>query len=795
MQQTEDNSPDTSEEGIQATPDAVDCIQQTEDNSPDTSEEGIQATPDAVDCIQQTEEDSTISVETQTEMVWVSNLQVEQSNESTDLDLIPTEEPLNETSENVATQEYSEGTQVHQQETEISSELVKSSAYSEKIVQTDPVTIIIGDASFLVEKLRVYSEENQVEVTEETQTIEQPQNTSYTNSMNKNTSTYEDETIPEAKEEKPKSVPQLKQEVNNKIHSCETKLFSCPYCDHSASDAAALYTHLHNTHDCPRSTKNKGKLRSLNTIVIDSDGKRTTGAKLNEKIRRSVEAAKTEGSLNEWRKKLNHKKNGGNHSNKISTNSSSSGLDSDTGKRAFACQHCSKLFTKSSALYVHLQNGHRSLTHRQRYTKPAESVSRMTRRTDTQNKLKDPVYDEYQFSTELADNGVRNISKNITEQTVPVTTIPEQMIPQPVYVTVPAPVGSYDVSGLTNLQTSTNGVPTMATLTPVYSTPSGDIIQSADPSTGLVHLTNLSSVIPQNNIQLSTQQVDPAYSDNPTILQSLDPTQHIIDNTQVISHSQSNIPCVQTSVIGMNTLASHTTLEQNSVLPCVVQMQQPAVVLSQDHNIQQHQIQSVGQTLMDAATVQEHNQTALVQTTIETTANQDTAEELTQQETNIEQPVPEDLLSPLQTTIEHPTTESVSLPPQQHTTESVHPQQTTIKQHSPESAPSQETTLETLPAKPDATSNKTTIGRKIIQTTSLTAQNTELSTQGIEKKNIQNAVESNPITLPPTEELVNTVSTRSGMRKARTRGGANLTTNTRKRTRSSVAATNAKRSR
>ena len=367
----------------------TDTIETQSEN--ETTEQYIQATTSVTDMPIQTEP-PTDGTESQTDLVWVSRLS------SSD---VPPPAP------------HILDTELQHMEAQ-TTDIDEPPLPNEKVCQTDPVTIIIGDASFLVEKLKVYSEENQVEVTEETQPLNDYSSEHGEPSVQE---TYEENTPPKQQDSEyptqqdydelgcpqlpitsvqhpvctkfstmsQQSAPKSKQrnsptasKVNHQGDTPTTVkagTFSCPLCDHSSGDAASLYNHLHSTHDCPKTSGRKGRSRCDRTIIVADDGSKVTSLKyFNENKRRVIENTPKSNELNSWRKDIRNEEN---KPSKIGlrVNKTPAGLANDN-KRVFVCQYCPKLFSKSSSLYVHMQNSHRFQPSKLALGRPSKGIGR-----------------------------------------------------------------------------------------------------------------------------------------------------------------------------------------------------------------------------------------------------------------------------------------------------------------------------------------------------------------------------------------------------------------------------------
>ena len=391
--------PDVNEMGCQIAVGTDTAIMQTDWCSCDQS---VQAVMSASNAPTQTDLNHELA-ETQTDLVWVGNLQKSTACPNEGLPL--TQEAGTATLVNTSIGcDVPDEIPVHDEAfTPVKdSDMVQENQAltDEKTCQTDPVTIIIGDASFLVEKLKVYSEENQVEVTEETQGLHEeaiaPEEIHYPEDIKTPSNTSQPEPGPHAvitpvhrpdtgSRNPPQqsttlphtptsqmnpiaanlrnqigdsNTPQQESELRVRPPSPTQKpgTFSCPFCDHSAQDAASLYTHLHSTHDCPKTSSRRGKSRCDKTLIVGEDGSAVTSLQYNERRSEAEQKLPKTGELNTWRKRI---KNDENVLNVPRVVAKKTNVKTIENKRAFACQHCPKLFTKSAALYVHMENSHR----------------------------------------------------------------------------------------------------------------------------------------------------------------------------------------------------------------------------------------------------------------------------------------------------------------------------------------------------------------------------------------------------------------------------------------------------
>ncbi len=158
--------------------------------------------------------------------------------------------------------------------------------------------------------------------------------------------------------------------------------FNCPFCTLMFNESALLYKHLQATHGTPRASNRRARRKG--TIIITPDGQRIVenGGPARKPIspRRSYKPVQISPSSAGY---LNDELMPG-ETREATVGMVENGAVSQEmmdvietpllGRRAFSCPFCPKTFTKSSALYVHLQNSHKA--ERNRIRSPRSGTSR-----------------------------------------------------------------------------------------------------------------------------------------------------------------------------------------------------------------------------------------------------------------------------------------------------------------------------------------------------------------------------------------------------------------------------------
>ena len=309
---------------------------------------------------------------------------------------------------------------------------------TQKGIQTDPVTIIIGDSSFLVNKLKVYAQREMrfmeggkrrgrgrggVRPGQLRSNEDGPPPLMAQGDMPSREGDDKDMPVLNAErtpggagavKKMPMSAPPAAtrrpftglrhrtspQDISDICKTPEKKgRFNCPFCPSVFNDSAALYKHLHATHGSPRASNRRRRRKG--TILIAEDGTLITDdgtieipplkkdvdmgpiranntQKSQAAILHEQHVAKMQAIANT--NKINSEKRFGKaaqQEREVVANGTTTAQDviqvSETplmGKRAFSCPICPKLFTKSSALYIHLQNTHKAERHK---SKPASA--------------------------------------------------------------------------------------------------------------------------------------------------------------------------------------------------------------------------------------------------------------------------------------------------------------------------------------------------------------------------------------------------------------------------------------
>lgn len=343
---------------------------------------------------------------------------------------------------------------------------------TQKGIQTDPVTIIIGDSSFLVNKLKVYAQR-------EMRFMEGGNKRGGARGRGKGRGrgksiyspgppplTSPGDTIPIPEDDK--GMPVLNAESTPRGTAAETKRtpmsappaprrpftglrhrtspqdikeicktpekkgrFNCPFCTLVFQDSATLYKHLREEHGSPRASNRRRRRKG--TILIAEDGSLITddgtieipplkkdlpiGPIRANNIKKSRSAilheqhmAKMKGLDIERKRKLDHGESpeqiehmmADERQQQLALSLEEEQVEQDDlteedqevvangstapetiqiaetplmGQRAFSCPFCPKLFTKSSALYIHLQNAHKAVKQRVvKKTRPSRSA-------------------------------------------------------------------------------------------------------------------------------------------------------------------------------------------------------------------------------------------------------------------------------------------------------------------------------------------------------------------------------------------------------------------------------------